>query len=62
MKIDSCIIGVLQEYLKKEGSNFTEAIKEFYQVIEADKASPSHLCRYKFLRHGLSHSELRQGA
>jgi hypothetical protein len=40
MKIDSCIIGVLQEYLKKEGSNFTEAIKEFYQVIEADKASP----------------------
>ena len=41
-----------------EGSNFTEAIKEFYQVIEADKASLSYLNKYKFLRDGLSHPEL----
>jgi hypothetical protein len=41
-----------------EGSNFTEAIKEFYQVIEYDTASPSYLSKYKFLRDGLSHSEL----
>lgn len=40
MKIDSCVIGVLQEYLKKEGSDFTEAIKEFYQVMKQIKLPP----------------------
>jgi hypothetical protein len=40
MKIDSCIIGVLQEYLKKEGSNFTQAIKEFYQVMKQINPPP----------------------
>ncbi len=36
--------------------NFSEAVKEFYQVIENN--TPSHLAKYKFLRHGLSHDQL----
>ena len=36
--------------------NFSEAVKEFYQVIEDN--TPSHLAKYKFLRHGLSHDQL----
>lgn len=39
-----------------EGANFGEAVKEFYQVVEDN--TPSHLEKYKYLRHGLSHQEL----
>lgn len=39
-----------------EGANFGEAVREFYQVIEGK--TPSHLEKYKFLRHGLSHDQL----
>lgn len=38
------------------GASFGEAIKEFYQVIEYENLP--HLEKYKYLRHGVSHSEL----
>jgi hypothetical protein len=36
--------------------NFSEAVKEFYHVIEYE--TPSHLKKYKSLRDGLNHAEL----
>lgn len=36
--------------------NFSEAVKEFYHVIEYE--TPQHLKKYKSLRNGLSHAEL----
>jgi hypothetical protein len=51
-----------------EDANFSEAIREFYQVIEIEvdeeiehpNSYPqvSHLINYKYLRHGVSHVEL----
>ena len=40
----------------KDG-NYADAIKEFYQVIENE--IPSHLEKYRYLRHGVNHAELK---
>ena len=39
-------------------ANYAEAIKEFYQVIEYENLT--HLEKYKYLRHGVSHVELNK--
>lgn len=39
-----------------DDDNYGDAIKEFYQVIEYENLS--HLEKYKYLRHGVSHAEL----
>jgi len=52
-----------------EDANFSEAIREFYQVIETEVEAEirtantfpnvAHLINYKYLRHGVNHVELR---